>query len=244
MFKLSGAAQPLYKHVAAANSAHTNCSAYTNCSMCALHVQSSRPNDECLEEERKCTAMLHTAHGHAANTVEAVPMLVCKCTSRQSKESVRGQVPRLQRAVRDRRASWAQSLATLRGAKAAGARVTKTSLMLGCGESAGEVVDAMRDIRAAGARRAQGVQGLRIRMRDPYSLQARSWTPCATSALAVRPALGPARLHRVQTGLSGHLVRCGDARLWNGLSSRQLSRCSCVFGRHAKGLVLAPSAHC
>ena len=63
-------------------------------------------------------------------------------------------MPRLQRAVRDRRASWAQSLATLRAAKAAGARVTKTSLMLGCGESAGEVVDAMREVRAAGARRA------------------------------------------------------------------------------------------
>jgi len=60
-------------------------------------------------------------------------------------------VPRLQRAVRDRRANWEQSLATLRAAKAAGARVTKTSLMLGCGESADEVVDAMREIRAAGA---------------------------------------------------------------------------------------------
>lgn len=64
-------------------------------------------------------------------------------------------MPRLQRAVRDRRANWEQSLATLRAAKAAGARVTKTSIMLGCGESAGEVVDAMRDIHAAGAGRAQ-----------------------------------------------------------------------------------------
>ncbi|KAK9819500.1 hypothetical protein WJX81_007971 [Elliptochloris bilobata] len=59
-------------------------------------------------------------------------------------------VPRLQRVVRDRRANWEQSLATLRAAKAEGARVTKTSLMLGCGENADEVVDAMRDIRAAG----------------------------------------------------------------------------------------------
>ena len=67
------------------------------------------------------------------------------------------QVPRLQRAVRDRRANWEQSLATLRAAKAHGARVTKTSLMLGCGESAAEVVDAMHAIRAAGARLGMAV---------------------------------------------------------------------------------------
>jgi hypothetical protein len=45
------------------------------------------------------------------------------------------QVERLQGVVRDRRANWAQSLATLRAAKAAGARVTKTSIMLGLGAS-------------------------------------------------------------------------------------------------------------
>ena len=61
-----------------------------------------------------------------------------------------GQVPRLQRAVRDRRANWQQSIAALEEAKAAGARVTKTSIMLGCGETPEEVREAMQLLRAAG----------------------------------------------------------------------------------------------
>lgn len=64
---------------------------------------------------------------------------------------MRPQVPRLQAVVRDRRANWAQSIAALRAAKAAGARVTKTSIMLGCGEAAEEVLEAMRLLRDAGA---------------------------------------------------------------------------------------------
>jgi hypothetical protein len=48
-------------------------------------------------------------------------------------------VERLQGVVRDRRAGWAQSLAVLRGAKERGVRLTKTSLMLGCGEEKEEV---------------------------------------------------------------------------------------------------------
>jgi lipoate synthase len=73
-------------------------------------------------------------------------------------------VERLQPFVRDRRASYRQSLATLAEAKRAPrSRVgadgtvealpplyTKTSLMLGLGEARGEVLQAMRDIRAAG----------------------------------------------------------------------------------------------
>ena len=61
------------------------------------------------------------------------------------------QVERLQGVVRDRRANWAQSLATLRAAKAAGARVTKTSIMLGCGERPAEVVAALQELRDNGA---------------------------------------------------------------------------------------------
>ena len=60
------------------------------------------------------------------------------------------QVERLQGVVRDRRANWGQSLATLRAAKAAGARVTKTSIMLGCGEQPNEVLEAMQTLRDAG----------------------------------------------------------------------------------------------
>lgn len=46
--------------------------------------------------------------------------------------------------VRDRRASWSQSLEVLRLAKEAGAAVTKTSIMLGCGETPEEVVHALK----------------------------------------------------------------------------------------------------
>ncbi|CAG9460571.1 unnamed protein product [Pedinophyceae sp. YPF-701] len=59
-------------------------------------------------------------------------------------------VPRLQGAVRDRRANWEQSVRVLRMAKEFGAPLTKTSIMLGCGESPGEVLDAMRLLRDAG----------------------------------------------------------------------------------------------
>ena len=52
--------------------------------------------------------------------------------------------------VRDRRAKWAQSLEVLRRAKAAGAEVTKTSVMLGLGESFEEVRDGMRQLREVG----------------------------------------------------------------------------------------------
>jgi lipoic acid synthetase len=59
-------------------------------------------------------------------------------------------VERLQSVVRDRRANYAQSLRVLRGAK--GMRdglFTKSSIMLGLGETRGEVLETMRDLRAA-----------------------------------------------------------------------------------------------
>ena len=60
-------------------------------------------------------------------------------------------VERLQPYVRDRRAGYAQSLAVLAHAKAAKpGLITKTSLMLGLGETADEVRTAMRQIRDAG----------------------------------------------------------------------------------------------
>jgi len=59
-------------------------------------------------------------------------------------------VERLQGAVRDRRASWAQSLAVLRHAKESAGVITKTSLMLGLGESPAEVVAAMAALRECG----------------------------------------------------------------------------------------------
>jgi lipoic acid synthetase len=59
-------------------------------------------------------------------------------------------VPRLSRAFRDARCSWERSLQSLRWAARAGARVTKSSLMVGCGESEQEVQEAMEALRASG----------------------------------------------------------------------------------------------
>jgi lipoic acid synthetase len=59
-------------------------------------------------------------------------------------------VPRLSRALRDRRATYATSLGALRAAKRERRDVlTKSSLMLGLGEDDDEVIDALIDLRAA-----------------------------------------------------------------------------------------------
>lgn len=58
-------------------------------------------------------------------------------------------VASLQRRVRDHRAGYYQSLEVLRMAKSAGVH-TKSSIMLGLGESDEEVVDTMLDLRDAG----------------------------------------------------------------------------------------------
>ncbi len=67
-------------------------------------------------------------------------------------------VERLQRVIRDARCSYAQSLDVLRRARgragtaggAAGPMLTKSSIMVGIGETDDEVVQTMRDLRAAG----------------------------------------------------------------------------------------------
>jgi lipoic acid synthetase len=59
-------------------------------------------------------------------------------------------VPRLSREMRDVRSSFERSLQSLRRAKKAGAPVTKSSLMVGCGESEEEVQEAMLALRDAG----------------------------------------------------------------------------------------------
>ncbi len=62
-------------------------------------------------------------------------------------------VERLQRRVRDARATWRQSLDVLEYAKAntsVAHGLTKTSIMLGVGETHDEVVDAMRQLRGVG----------------------------------------------------------------------------------------------
>jgi len=60
-------------------------------------------------------------------------------------------VERLTGRVRDRRAGYRQSLATLEAAKAAnGLLVTKSSIMLGLGEEDDEIEQTLRDLRTAG----------------------------------------------------------------------------------------------
>ncbi len=60
-------------------------------------------------------------------------------------------VERLQKTVRDPRAGYARSLAVLRGAKEIDpTRFTKSSIMMGLGETDAEVRQAMADLRAAG----------------------------------------------------------------------------------------------
>ena len=60
-------------------------------------------------------------------------------------------VQRLQRTIRDVRCSYEQSLGVLRRAKErAPAILTKSSLMVGIGETDDEVLEAMRDLREAG----------------------------------------------------------------------------------------------
>ncbi len=58
-------------------------------------------------------------------------------------------VPRLQRSMRDVRCGLDRSVDVLRWARAAGANVTKTSLMVGCGETEDEVLEAMALLREA-----------------------------------------------------------------------------------------------
>ncbi len=58
-------------------------------------------------------------------------------------------VPSLQRKMRDARCSWERSIDVLRWAKSEGAGVTKSSLMVGCGETADDVREAMTMLRDA-----------------------------------------------------------------------------------------------
>ncbi len=58
-------------------------------------------------------------------------------------------VPALQRKMRDARCSWQRSVDVLRWAKDEGAHVTKSSLMVGCGETDADVEEAMARLRDA-----------------------------------------------------------------------------------------------
>eukprot|EP00922_Rhytidocystis_sp_ex-Travisia-forbesii_P034994 GHVS01051972.1.p1 GENE.GHVS01051972.1~~GHVS01051972.1.p1 ORF type:complete len:543 (+),score=85.60 GHVS01051972.1:36-1631(+) len=116
--------------------------------------------------------MLDGGADHFAKTVEylkaAKPQILVECLvsdfqgSKQSVERLARSgldvyahnvetVERLQKHVRDKRATYSQSLEVLRYAKEFNPSLyTKTSLMLGLGETWDEIVGAMEDMRAAG----------------------------------------------------------------------------------------------
>ncbi|KAJ8907176.1 hypothetical protein NDN08_003658 [Rhodosorus marinus] len=84
-------------------------------------------------------------------------------------------VERLQRAVRDYRAGYKQSLKTLEAAKSHAPHVvTKTSLMLGVGESHEEIRQTMRDLRDCGVEVVTFGQYLRPSKRH---LKVEQWVP-------------------------------------------------------------------
>jgi len=58
-------------------------------------------------------------------------------------------VPALQRTMRDARCSWERSMDVLRWAKEAGANITKSSIMVGCGEGEADVYEALEALREA-----------------------------------------------------------------------------------------------
>ncbi len=58
-------------------------------------------------------------------------------------------VPRLQRTIRDARCSWDRSIDVLRAAKQMGSAITKSSLMVGLGETHDEMLEAMQFLRDA-----------------------------------------------------------------------------------------------
>ncbi len=82
-------------------------------------------------------------------------------------------VERLQKSVRDARCSYAQSLHVLEHAKKTAPEVvTKSSIMLGLGETEAEVVQAMRDLRRAGVEVLTLGQYLRP---SPWHLPVAEW---------------------------------------------------------------------
>ena len=90
--------------------------------------------------------LVETLVGDFAGHLGAVDVLVERGAPDVFAHNV--EVPeRLQRTVRDARCSYRQSLDVLSRAKSRGARVTKSSLMLGMGETLDEIRTTMRELR-------------------------------------------------------------------------------------------------
>jgi lipoic acid synthetase len=98
--------------------------------------------------ERSPELLVETLVGDFAGDTDAIAQVVQRGRPDVYAHNVEV-VPSLQRKMRDARCSWERSLMTLTAAKDAGASVTKSSLMVGCGETADEVAQALTELRSA-----------------------------------------------------------------------------------------------
>lgn len=124
-------------------------------------------------------------------------------------------VPRLQSVVRDRRANWQQSIGVLKAAKEQGVRVTKTSIMLGCGESQEEVLEALRLLREAGVDVV--TLGQYMRPTKKHMAVSEFVTPAAFEAYE-RAARGMGFLYVASGAMVRSSYRAGELYLKNVLS--------------------------
>ena len=138
-------------------------------------------------------------------------------------------VKRLTHPVRDPRASYEQTLDVLAYAKRARPDVlTKTSLMLGLGETDDEIIEALRDLRAIGVDIVTFGQYLRPDRRAP-----------AGRALGARPRTSPATGGSGLASASSRSCRdrsCAAATARNGRSRRTTS----VWAYNAEPVGAAP----
>ncbi len=103
---------------------------------------------ECIREVRKTGALVEVLTPDFLGRKDLVEVVASAKPDvfAHNIETVR----RLQKVARDPRAGYAQSLSVLKEAKKAGVKYTKSSIMVGLGETEKEVFEAMGDLRSAG----------------------------------------------------------------------------------------------
>lgn len=137
-------------------------------------------------------------------------------------------VPRLQRAVRDRRANWDQSIEVLRRVKAASpGLLTKTSLMLGVGESVAEVREALSLLRAAGVDVVTLGQYLRP---TPKHLKVEEWVPPSEFDAWVREAKAMGFAYAAGGPLVRSSYRAGELFLEHLIRGRRADAAAATAG--------------
>src|SRR6476646_967892 len=87
--------------------------------------------------------------GHVAETVQLIRQRCPRTLIETLVSDFSGNEAQIATVVRDGRCAWERSLSVLRHARVSGANVTKSSLMVGCGETEAEVLEAMQQLRAA-----------------------------------------------------------------------------------------------